>query len=565
MKLSLKHPALRLALLAAGLALFYWSVQAAGLDRLKSLVPTLKNQTPWFLSVYLFMCAWDVAGWQLLLPPHAGRRVTFPGLYFIRLAGEAVNNVTPFVDIGGEFLKASLVADRYRVDSRVAVASVVVGRGMLFFSEILFWVVGLIFIEIFSPIPYPWNWFVWTVALASGALGWFLWRLQRKGFFHSFLTALRSAGVNWKLLDEAHLSLREADREISAFYSGRRRRLALSFLLHLAGWAAGGLEVYVIFAMLGAPVTLAQAVIVESLLHLAKTATFFIPGNIGSQEAAMALVAQWMGFHPFVGVAASLLKRLRQLVWTGVGFGVWALYQAADHLRGAGHDPAGSLDTPLDLVIHRPLARRLARAVEPLRVLTPNALTLLSLASALAAAVSFSRGTAPAAWAGVGLFYLWAVIDHADGELARLRDEATAFGRRLDDACDHLATAAILAGIFAGAWTCAGGLPGDGLVWALVLAAGLALNACLNDRILRMRRAVRDRLRIAPDSGQAARQQRIDLAAGREPFYLLALGCLPAFAWGGSWPVLVAAGVLCGCYVLSVGVFAALRKSSASW
>ena len=81
------------------------------------------------------------------------------------------------------------------------------------------------------------------------------------------------------------------------------------------------------FHMVGVPLSLLQAVMLESLLQLVRTASFFIPANLGTQEGGLAFFAQLLGFHPALGVAVSLLKRLRQLLWTGIGFTIWGMYQ----------------------------------------------------------------------------------------------------------------------------------------------------------------------------------------------------------------------------------------------
>ena len=89
---------------------------------------------------------------------------------------------------------------------------------------------------------------------------------------------------------------------------------------------------YFMLQLLGVPVSLVQAVMLESLLQLVRTASFFIPGNLGTQEAGLAFFIQLLGYHPALGVAASLLKRARQIVWTGIGFAIWGGYQLI-HIR----------------------------------------------------------------------------------------------------------------------------------------------------------------------------------------------------------------------------------------
>ena len=46
----------------------------------------------------------------------------------------------------------------------------------------------------------------------------------------------------------------------------------------------------------------------------------------------LAFFIQLLGYHPALGVAASLLKRARQIVWTGIGFAIWGGYQLI-HIR----------------------------------------------------------------------------------------------------------------------------------------------------------------------------------------------------------------------------------------
>ena len=77
------------------------------------------------------------------------------------------------------------------------------------------------------------------------------------------------------------------------------------------------------------------------------------------------------------------------------------------------------------------LARRL---VMPLSHgwLTPNHLTALSLLVGLGAGFLYAAGTRPAVDLAALLFMCSALIDHADGELARMNDQHTRFGYYFD-------------------------------------------------------------------------------------------------------------------------------------
>ncbi len=101
--------------------------------------------------------------------------------------------------------------------------------------------------------------------------------------------------------------------------------------------------------------------------------------------------------------------------------------------------------------------------------LTPNHITLLTLALGLAAAWLFAAGEAAAANWGAGVFVLARFLDHFDGELARLTGKTSRLGYYLDYISGGLSYGALFAGMGIGL---AGGDLGN---WALALgAAGFA-------------------------------------------------------------------------------------------
>ncbi len=84
---------------------------------------------------------------------------------------------------------------------------------------------------------------------------------------------------------------------------------------------------------------------------------------------------------------------------------------------------------------HNTLLHRLVRP--PVRLLAstpirPNHITALRIASAAGAALSFAAGTPDWIWVGAGLFILSALLDRADGELARLTRQFSPLGHWLD-------------------------------------------------------------------------------------------------------------------------------------
>jgi len=137
------------------------------------------------------------------------------------------------------------------------------------------------------------------------------------------------------------------------------------------------------------------------------------------------------------------------------------------------------------------LARLLTRPLAATRV-TPNQITTLSLALGLLAAGLYAAGGA-AAHVGGACFMLAFLLDHADGELARMTGRTSAFGHYYDLAAGGAVLIALFVGIGIGI-----GLQDDAPgAWPLGLgiAAGLATAAIFALRLELERRAGKDATR----------------------------------------------------------------------
>jgi phosphatidylglycerophosphate synthase len=104
---------------------------------------------------------------------------------------------------------------------------------------------------------------------------------------------------------------------------------------------------------------------------------------------------------------------------------------------------------------------------------TPNQITLASLAMGLLGAWIFRREGLPATLAGLLLFQFSVVLDHVDGELARLKLHFTPLGKWLDNFGDHAVSLAVIGCL---AWRVAVGEPVRQVV-ALSVAAATGITA----------------------------------------------------------------------------------------
>jgi putative membrane protein len=92
-----------------------------------------------------------------------------------------------------------------------------------------------------------------------------------------------------------------------------RARLALALGLHVLCWFLGAVELWLVFELLGEPVSAAQALVIDGAVAGLRTFVFMVPAAAGVQEASYVLACAVFGISPATAVAASLARRARDL------------------------------------------------------------------------------------------------------------------------------------------------------------------------------------------------------------------------------------------------------------
>jgi phosphatidylglycerophosphate synthase len=127
-------------------------------------------------------------------------------------------------------------------------------------------------------------------------------------------------------------------------------------------------------------------------------------------------------------------------------------------------------DSGVDRYLHRRCSRWITRLLVRTSV-TPNQVSLSSLVIGLGAVWCFWHATPASALWGVIVYAIACIVDHSDGEIARLTFQESAFGANLDWTIDTI----IHAGVVLGIGVTAGGPVMAGL--GVLGAAGVTLSA----------------------------------------------------------------------------------------
>jgi putative membrane protein len=122
---------------------------------------------------------------------------------------------------------------------------------------------------------------------------------------------------------------------------GRRGRLGAGFALHLLCWFLGAAELWLVFYLLGTPVSAPRALVIDSAVAGLRTFVFMVPAAAGVQEASYVLACAVFGIAPAAAVAASLARRARDLT---LGAATLALAAGTDRalIRGRRETSCGS-------------------------------------------------------------------------------------------------------------------------------------------------------------------------------------------------------------------------------
>jgi len=104
---------------------------------------------------------------------------------------------------------------------------------------------------------------------------------------------------------------------------GRSAGLAAALLFHLLAALSRAMETWIVLRLMGAPIGIMDAIMIEGLSGALRTAAFLLPAGLGIQEGALLVLCGWIGVPPSQALALALIKRAREVVVGGGGLLVW--------------------------------------------------------------------------------------------------------------------------------------------------------------------------------------------------------------------------------------------------
>jgi putative membrane protein len=245
-------------------------------------------------------------GWWLLLTPLPRAASIFVGVRFVR---DAINTLFPFAVVGGDIIGARLLS-QFGVATNRAIASVLIDLFMQVVCLLIFAVTGVAIVtDTAGPHQLSTMTFVMLAVALPAILGFFL--ALNFGAFDPVVRWLVAFGEKrqWPAFNHV-VDLGDRLQQIWRNHRG----LSASFLLHLATVFFGASEVWIALAFMGHPVTVAQAIAIESLGQGSRAVVFILPGGLGVQDGTLIAACAMFGVPAEVALAMALIKRVPDLV-----------------------------------------------------------------------------------------------------------------------------------------------------------------------------------------------------------------------------------------------------------
>lgn len=255
--------------------------------------------------------------WRLLLVDSAAS-ISVGKLFWLRLGGESLNQLTPTASLGGEPFKAIRLKDN-GVPWQEATASLIIHKGLMVMSLVLYIFLSLTLVPFVVPDGgVRFGALLSCAAVLTGAALAFV-ILQHRNPCMLMIRGLERWGRCPAFLKAREAELAGLDAAMAGFYKQNPGKGILAFLLLFLAWLVQGAEVYLIFHLLGQPVTWQIALCLDALAMIFTALGFMIPVQLGVQDGGNVLLTLGFRLGAAVGLAFSIMRRIREAFWLLVG------------------------------------------------------------------------------------------------------------------------------------------------------------------------------------------------------------------------------------------------------
>lgn len=270
-------------------------------------------------------------GWRHCLEqPY--RSISWWRLYQIRMAGYAINYLTPTAALAGEAAKINLLSRCHHGPK--AVSGVLIEKFCFSFAQVLFVLIGSAVLVGRVHLPTAlWISMLLSVSTVSGGiLVFFL--LQKSGKLCGFIRWLATCRPGNCALQKLSEQTSRVDNALREFYAHQSRNMWFAVGWHLLGYCTGFLQTWLFLCLVEERTSLPIIAAIWFLGMWLDLLTFAVPLNMGSLEGSRMIVFKAVGYAALPGMAYGLAIRFSQILWSVIGLAICG-YLMADESKAA--------------------------------------------------------------------------------------------------------------------------------------------------------------------------------------------------------------------------------------
>lgn len=303
--------------LIVGAVILIFLIRRIGVDAIIGNITALSWRIiPIFTIAFIWYVLYTKA-WQQFLK-RLSKGIKFWNLFRIKIAGEAVNTLTPANFLGGDPLRIHLLKKNFPMTE--GAASVVVDRTLHSIATLTVVVFGIIVSFLtFEKLSANIKFGVPIVMLIAIAFMAFVLIHQHKGLFGLFMNICKRLRIKKSFSDKIIARFEELDGHIIDFYKENKKGFWIALSCHTAGRMLGILEIYAIGRCVSDEFTGFAALVLCALAPIINTVFTFVPGALGVMEGAYSGMLYLLHLDPTIGITIQITKRLRAGCWILLG------------------------------------------------------------------------------------------------------------------------------------------------------------------------------------------------------------------------------------------------------
>jgi len=267
----------------------------------------------WVCMLQLASMAFCAAAWRAV-----AENTSFMSCLTARFIRDGVSNLAGIIPAIGEVAGARALS-LLGATAGIAAASTVVDVALESLSQAIYTMIGLIPLVLLVQPDQATRWLL-AISVAIVPIFAAFVVTRRRGALQAAeriimriarLLGFASAGEGLDLT-----------RNVLGIYQ-RHRHVWLALLLHLAGWFMSAVQLWAAAQALDRPLSVGEALALQSIAYAARGAFFFVPGGFGVQEGTFVLVGAVLGVDPAIALALSLVLRARDILLGLPALMVW--------------------------------------------------------------------------------------------------------------------------------------------------------------------------------------------------------------------------------------------------